>query len=205
MSKNVSFSEFFRSCIIQQTDTPLVSNSVAMPSNILLVINEALETSLTNKKDESPVHEGKKHDFSNYSSDHKEELQKHVASVHGDKRPFKCESCAYNSILEGDLQHHITSVHEVKKPAIEKRGKICKSTWLRIKCQINDCVNVHIEPCPDRKCQALDVGLPLYKAHKCPLWHVRPKSWSKKQSSVHEGKKPFTCRICDVKFNKKMF
>ena len=61
MSKNVSSSEFFRSCMIQKTDTPLVSNSVAMPSNILLVINEALETSLTNNKDESPVHEGKNH------------------------------------------------------------------------------------------------------------------------------------------------
>ena len=44
--------------MIQQTDTPLVSNSVAMPSNILFVINEALETSLTNNKDETPVREG---------------------------------------------------------------------------------------------------------------------------------------------------
>ena len=61
MSKNVLFSEFFRSCMIQQTDTPLVSNSMAMPSNTLLVINEALETSLTKNKDESPVREGKKH------------------------------------------------------------------------------------------------------------------------------------------------
>ena len=44
----------------QQADTPIVSNSVDTPSNILPVINEALETTVAKNEDESTVHEGKK-------------------------------------------------------------------------------------------------------------------------------------------------
>ena len=57
-----------------------------------------------------------------------------------------------------------------------RAGKICKSTWLGTECQLNDCERVHIKPCQDRECRALDDGLPLYKRRKCPLWHVRSKS-----------------------------
>ena len=44
----------------QQADTPIVSNSVDTPSNILPVINEALETTVAKNEDESTVYEGKK-------------------------------------------------------------------------------------------------------------------------------------------------
>ena len=47
--------------------------------------------------------------------------------------------------------------------ADKKTGKICKHTWRGTKCQIQDCQNIHIEPCQDRECRALDDGLPLYK------------------------------------------
>ena len=45
-----------------------------------------------------------------------------------------------------------------------KAGKICKHTWRGTKCQIHNCEKVHIEPCQDRECRALDDGLPLYKS-----------------------------------------
>ena len=74
--------------------------------------------------------------------------------------------------------------------ASAKIGKICKHTWRGTKCQISDCQKIHIDPCQDRECRALDDGLPLYKSRNCPLWHVKSKV-KKHTVNVHEGKKPF--------------
>ena len=68
-----------------------------------------------------------------------------------------------------------------------KTGKICKHTWLGTKCSIQDCTKVHIDPCPDRECQVLDGGLPLYKTRNCQLWHVRPKSKLKYSKQTKKG------------------
>ena len=43
-------------------------------------------------------------------------MNNHVASVHDNKKPFKCEICDYRCSQKGDLSKHFTAVHEKKKP-----------------------------------------------------------------------------------------
>ena len=65
------------------------------------------------------VHEGEKpfkRESCDYNSDLECNMQQHVASVHKGKKPFNCESCDYNSDLECDMQQHVAIVHEGKKP-----------------------------------------------------------------------------------------
>ena len=226
MFEGTSFEDFLRLCMIppeatalNSSDTTLMITEITEPENDTEFSSKAF-TSVDS------VHEGKK-PFKcvtcNYSCDLESSLQQHVSSVHEGKKPFKCDTCNYSSDVREELQQHVASVHEVKKQskresASQKAGKICKSTWLGVKCQIKDCVQVHIEPCPDQECQAQDGGLPLYKARNCQLWHVRSKTKKKKykvdkkelkkhSGSVHEGKKPFNCESCDnsstLKGNKK--
>ena len=65
------------------------------------------------------VHAGKKPfrcDICDYSCSQKGDLNKHVASVHEEKKPFKCDICDYSCFQKGDMKRHIVSVHEGKKP-----------------------------------------------------------------------------------------
>ena len=72
---------------------------------------------------------------------------------------------------KSSVPEKIDTQHE--KP---KTGKICKSTWKGQKCNITNCTYVHIDPCSDRECMALDGGLPLYKSRNCQKWHVRTRN-----------------------------
>ena len=160
------------------------------------VITETVEITETNSEEDTEVnstdsievvsvHEGNKLfkcESCDYTCGVENDMYQHVTSVHEGKKPLKCQSCDYTCDLTSGMQQHVASVHEGKKT-----GKICKSTWLGIECQIISCVNVHIKPCSDRECLALDGGLPLYKARNCPLWHVRPKLKPKKHKI---GKNP---------------
>ena len=86
----------------------------------------------------------------------KHDLKKHFAAVHEGKKPSKCESC----------DHGLTAGTS-KSPSVSMKPKICKSTWHGTKCLVKNCANVHIAPCQDRECLALDGGLPLYKTRDC--------------------------------------
>ena len=43
-------------------------------------------------------------------------MEKLVAAVHEEKKPFKCDSCDYHSSLKIHMKKHIALVHEEKKP-----------------------------------------------------------------------------------------
>ena len=65
------------------------------------------------------VHEGRKPfkcDFCNANFAHKHQLKRHVASVHENKKPFKCDSCDASFARKDKLNGHIASVHEKTKP-----------------------------------------------------------------------------------------
>lgn len=115
-------------------------------------------------------------------------MQIHVAIVHEGKNPFKCENCDYSCLLKDNMQQHVTSVH--KGSTSKSNSKICKSTWRGTKCLVTNCTNVHIAPCQDRECQALDGGLPLYKTRNCQLWHVRQKTKPKSKKPNSSQKNP---------------
>ena len=42
-------------------------------------------------------------------------MNKHVASVHVVKKPFKCDICDYRCSLKGNMKSHVSTVHEGKK------------------------------------------------------------------------------------------
>ena len=41
-------------------------------------------------------------------------MNKHVASVHGGKKPFKCDICDLRCSQKGNMKTHVASVHEEK-------------------------------------------------------------------------------------------
>ena len=141
MSTGVSFNDFFKSCMTSP-NSPLASDSVAI-SGDKSTNNEETNDGNLQQHIES-VHEDNiqfKCDYCDYSCDLKDNLQQHVASIHEDKKPFRCESCDFSCDLKANLQQHVASVHEGKKPLnceskSQKTRKVCKSTWLGIKCDI---------------------------------------------------------------------
>ena len=43
-------------------------------------------------------------------------MNKHIASVHEGKKPFKYDICDYRCSQKNTMKTHISSVHEGKKP-----------------------------------------------------------------------------------------
>ena len=48
----------------------------------------------------------------------KPNLKRHVKSVHGNNKPFKCKICGYFCNHEPSLKNHVESVHEKEKTFI---------------------------------------------------------------------------------------
>ena len=46
-----------------------------------------------------------------YTCSHKGNVNKHVASVHGKKKPFKCEICQFPFSEKGNMNKHVALVH----------------------------------------------------------------------------------------------
>ena len=181
MHQDPSFEKFLCSCMIPP------KNSKNLPEESSTEELESEESATAS------VHDGKK-PFKCESCDNsfhlKENLQEHVTTVHEGKMPFKCDLCDYDCLSKEAMQQHIVSVHEESSGSTstkQKSNKICKSTWRGTKCQIKNCNHVHIAPCNDRECLALDVGLPLYKTRNCQFWHVRPKSNKSKTKKPKSG------------------
>ena len=58
----------------------------------------------------------------------KQNLNNHIASVHENKKPFKCNICDANFARKPYLKGHIASVHEGKKPY---KCNICDTSFTR--------------------------------------------------------------------------
>ena len=53
-----------------------------------------------------------------YSSSLKDNMKKHIESIHKRNKPFQCEFCKQNFEGKGDMKQHITSIHVGKKSFI---------------------------------------------------------------------------------------
>ena len=47
-----------------------------------------------------------------YSCSLKGTMKTHVASVHEEKKPFKCDICDYSCSRKGNMNRHVSTVHE---------------------------------------------------------------------------------------------
>ena len=44
----------------------------------------------------------------------KGDMNRHIASVHDETKPYKCAICDYNCSLKSYMKKHVASVHEEK-------------------------------------------------------------------------------------------
>ena len=68
----------------------------------------------------------KRHLSSKTCFSYKENLAKHVSTIHEKKKPFKCELCNKDFTQLAHMKGHVSSVHEGKKPF---ECNICNSTF----------------------------------------------------------------------------
>ena len=59
-------------------------------------------------------------EFCNSTFTQKSSLKTHIASVHEEKKPFKCELCNYMCSRKSFLKTHSASVHEEKNVSSTK-------------------------------------------------------------------------------------
>ena len=159
--------------------------------NIKLVKSCALKGDLL--KHFTSVHEGKK-PFKCESSDFKNSLPQHIASVHEvqqsalvheRKMPFKCESCDYSCELKSDLQQHGDQVHVGKKP---------------FKCVSCD-KSIHLKSSLKQHVASVHEGKMSFQCESCDYSSLLRSELQQYVASIHEGKKPFKFQEGKMSFN----
>ena len=111
--------------------------------------------------------------------DYVNQMEKHFATVHGGKKPFKCEICNHNVSQKGNvsvnyhhhLEKHIVVVHEEKKP---------------FKCE--NCNNNVLQ-----KGSACITDIVKFECKKCDSKSNHANQLEKQIATVHEEKKSFKC------------
>ena len=138
-------------------------------------------------------------DICDYSFSQKDNLQRHLASVHEKKKPFKCDNCDYSFSEKGSLKKHLESVHEKKKPF---KCDTCDTIFTRQTSLKRHILKNHIT---EKKLENIhaktDINM-IRKTHVCEICDkvFRRKDHYQKHKAVHEGKKPFQCERCSKRF-----
>ena len=161
---------------------------------------------LEKEGDQSKDH---KCDICSYSSVRKNELARHISSVHEKNKPHKCLVCDYSCSANSTLKIHVESVHEGKKPF--------HCSFCDYSCSINSTLKNHVESVHERKkpfrCSICDARFSRKSSMKIHIREVHEKtlshtcqicSYSSARKTnlkehierVHEGKTSHTCHIC---------
>ena len=130
------------------------------------------------------VHEEKKSfkcNVCDYTCSQKHSLRRHTALVHERKKRFKCNGCDKAYYEKQDMKRHIESVHEGKKPF---KCDICDYSCFR---KIH--MNIHVA--------SVHEGKKPFKCDACDYRCSRKNTLKTHVDSVHEGKKPFKCEVCE--------
>ena len=108
-------------------------------------------------------------------------LKRHIESVHKEIKPFKCGICDYECAQKGNLKRHVESVHERIKP---------------FKCNIcgyETVLKAHLK----KHIEFVHEGIKPFKCNICNYECAAKAVLKQHIESVHEGIKPFKCHICD--------
>ena len=63
-------------------------------------------------------------------------MKRHVASVHEEKKTFKCDICDFSCAERNVLKVHVVSVHEGDKPSNCDICNNCFPKWDKLKRQL---------------------------------------------------------------------
>jgi uncharacterized Zn-finger protein len=135
------------------------------------------------------------------------DLNRHIKSVHEEKKSFKCNICATNFAAvhegkkafkcnncgaafsqKGDMNRHIESVHEGKKSF---KCNVCDTAFFE-----KNKLNAHIK--------SVHKGKKPFKCNICDYTCSRKLSLKRHVETFHKGKKPFQCNKCDASFSQKV-
>ena len=147
----------------------------------------------------SEVHEGKKSykckscaaEFSTQSDLNDHIATAHAASsstVHEGQKTFQCNVCDSQFAVQSNLKNHMRSAHEGNTTL--KLRPICKSIWLNLTCQTEDCDRAHPERCDNPDCFITDQGLSNWRTLQCRKWHSRPKEKKIKTEQPFNFRRP---------------
>jgi KRAB domain-containing zinc finger protein len=106
-------------------------------------------------------------------------MNRHLASVHGKKKPFKCDVCKYSCFQKCDIEKHKELFHEKQKPL---RCDICDYSFLS-----KSSMKIHVESLHEQK-----------KTFKCDICVAQKGDLKKHLEEVHEKRN----HSCDNSYSK---
>ena len=137
-------------------------------------------------------HEGNKLfkcEVCDYRSSRKNDLKRHISSVHGlANKLYRCNICEYSCSEKKNMNRHVASVHEGKKPF---KCKVCNFS-----CSEKGNLNKHVA--------SVHVGNKAFTCKTCDYKSSRKTDMNRHIASVHEGKKQFKCEACDYRSARKV-
>lgn len=123
----------------------------------------------------------------NASFGRRDNMQKHMRSIHMGERPFECHLCGYAFQKKDHREKHIRTVH------LKERPYECTQCSSRFG-QKSD-LSKHVRTVHDR--------IKPYQCEHCGLSFGHRGNKLRHVFVVHEKRKPFTCRVCNAGFGER--
>ena len=137
-------------------------------------------------------------------------LNRHIATVHGEKRKFKCKFCSHSSKTQGDLNTHVRGVHAEKE---NYKCRICKRLGKPItKFDSEYEFNLHFlehkgkTPFKCEVCTSLFSQKEYLQNHQWKKHGIQKNYQNYKArhiESMNRKKKKFNCKICALRYPEK--
>ena len=116
-------------------------------------------------------------------------MDKHVAAVHEEKKPFKCDSCDYHCSLKIHMKTHSHCNTFTLHWFMKKRNHSNVTFVTKYSFKLKSHMKTHVASVHERK-----------KPFKCHIWDYGcflKTHLNKHVALIHERKKPFKCDICN--------
>ena len=153
----------------------------------MLFGNSALNRHKTNHFKEKVKNFSCKYELCDIKTDSLYNLNVHIATVHEQIRPFKCEKCDLTFKRKAHLQSHFNASH-----AIERHYKhYCDKCDFKSSCRRNFTNHTN----------AVHLGIRPYKCETCEKTFTQKTHYNTHIRNVHMSHKMFSCKYCDSEFS----
>ena len=149
----------------------------------------------------------------------RKQLRRHTEAVHGDIKNFSCSYCRYESYYKLAIENHIKSFHKNLDAQVLRMSRqdhdSCKISTEDEKHQTNPQIKseLKLEPCSQDykydkniehpECESINSRThsdPVIQCTDCPYSCSNKKALKRHVEQVHEGKKKYSCSVCDMKY-----